>query len=231
MQKENETVFEGFQADEDDSIHIPARFFITLLPQLEKPGELRLMLYLFWHHQQQGDARHFFRPEDLTGDPALVEMLGSVAALMKALTTLIEKGAILKADLAWMEETFFFLNNPQGRAAVEAIAKGEWQQAPIRKHPIQMRQAAPNIFKLYEENIGPITPMLAEVLKEDEATYPASWIEEAIKIAVTRNARNWKYIQAILKRWLKEGRNHEENRRNHSQDPGSYRESWLGRDK
>jgi DnaD/phage-associated family protein len=81
---------------------------------------------------------------------------------------------------------------------------------------------------MYEENIGPITPLMADVLKQDELTYPDVWISDAIEIAVTRNARNWKYIQAILNRWQSEGRGHEQNRRDNSQDPESYRKSWLG---
>ncbi|MFQ6001984.1 MAG: DnaD domain protein, partial [Anaerolineae bacterium] len=49
-------------------------------------------------------------------------------------------------------------------------------------------------------------PLIAEELREAEKTYPAAWIEEAFKIAVERNARNWRYIQAILERWAREGK-------------------------
>jgi hypothetical protein len=64
----------------------------------------------------------------------------------------------------------------------------------------------------------------------DEATYPNAWINEAIEIAVKRNARNWKYVQAILERWQKEGRGNGQYRRDDSQDPESYRKSWLGQE-
>jgi len=64
----------------------------------------------------------------------------------------------------------------------------------------------PNLFTLYEQNIGALTPMLAEVLRDAEKEYPAAWIEEAIREAVEHNARSWKYIAAILERWKKEGK-------------------------
>ena len=59
----------------------------------------------------------------------------------------------------------------------------------------------PNIFQLYESNIGIITPIMADILREAEKEYPYEWIEKAVTIAITRNVRNWKYVEAILRRW------------------------------
>ncbi len=72
----------------------------------------------------------------------------------------------------------------------------------------------PNIYKLYEENIGPLTPLIADALKDAEAEYPPEWIEEALGEAVKRNKRNWKYVEAILRGWKEEGRGKEQNRQN-----------------
>ena len=63
----------------------------------------------------------------------------------------------------------------------------------------------PNIFQLYESNIGIITPIMADILREAEKEYPYEWIEKAVTIAITRNARNWRYVEAILKRWQANG--------------------------
>jgi DnaD/phage-associated family protein len=222
--------FKGFDAESDSLVRLPGRFFTDLLPQLTHREDLQLLLYMFWHLEQQEGKIRFFRQEDLSTDPSLVEMIGGQAALLEALTRLVTSGAVLEAENPWLEERYYFINGPQGRAAFEAIEKGQWRQSPTRSRPIHLTRERPNIFKLYEENIGPITPMVAEILKEDEAAYPETWIEEAIRIAVTRNARNWKYVQAILERWQKEGRGNEKNRRDDSQDPSSYRESWFGKD-
>ncbi len=89
-----------------------------------------------------------------------------------------------------------------GRAIAEALQKDPGRAAGAASAPPRAR---PNVFKLYEENIGPLTPLMADALKEAEKEYPAEWFEEAFTVAVTRNKRNWKYIEAILKRWKREG--------------------------
>jgi DnaD/phage-associated family protein len=66
---------------------------------------------------------------------------------------------------------------------------------------------------LYEQNIGPLTPLLAEELMEAEDTYPVSWIEDAFREAVELNKRSWRYIQRILERWAAEGKADEKTRR------------------
>jgi DNA replication protein len=64
----------------------------------------------------------------------------------------------------------------------------------------------PNIFVLYEQNIGLLTPLIAEELKDAASQYPMEWIEAAFREAVTHNKRKWSYIRAILRRWETEGR-------------------------
>jgi DnaD/phage-associated family protein len=223
--------FSGFQDDGTDGVYLPEAFFTDLLPTLDDPAQLRLLLYFFWHLKHDPEAVHYLRPQDLAADPALREMIGDEPALEEALAALVAQGALLRADLDWLDETYYFINGPQGRAAVRAIEAGEWRAPAAPKQPVQMAGSPPNVFKLYEDNIGPITPMMAEILKADEAEYPPDWIEEAIRSAVAHNARSWKYVQAILKRRQKEGHRDEQHRRNDSQDPESYRERWLRNDR
>ena len=47
----------------------------------------------------------------------------------------------------------------------------------------------PNIFTLYEQNIGLLTPLIADQLRDMEKSYPPDWIDEAFTIAVGRNKR------------------------------------------
>jgi phage replication O-like protein O len=61
------------------------------------------------------------------------------------------------------------------------------------------------ISNLYQENIGILTPMIADELKDIAATYPAGWFEEALKEAVGAGVRKLKYVSAILERWRAEG--------------------------
>ena len=81
-----------------------------------------------------------------------------------------------------------------------------FQPSGEARFPIELSQERSNIFTLYERHIGPVTPLLADALKEAESEYPQEWLEDAIRIAVENNARAWSYVEAILNRWQKEGR-------------------------
>ena len=52
----------------------------------------------------------------------------------------------------------------------------------------------------------------SDTLRDAEETYPASWIEEALRIAVENNVRKWRYVQAILEDWRTRGRDEREDR-------------------
>jgi len=99
--------------------------------------------------------------------------------------------------------------------------KGKLISSESSRPAIELQKERPNLFHLYEENIGPLTPLISDTLQEAEETYPLEWIEEAIRIAVQRNVRNWRYIDAILSSWQKEGRV-EKDRRNPQENRRKY---------
>jgi DnaD/phage-associated family protein len=137
------------------------------------------------------------------------------------LESAVQRGSILKLrpersveGVGKDAKIVYFLNSPRGRAAAEAFTKGEGLEADqIHSVPAVER---PNVFKLYEENIGQLTPMIADMLKDAEQTYSQEWVAEALEIAVKKNIRNWKYVEAILKRWKEQGKYEGKDR----QDPG-----------
>ncbi|QBD80891.1 DnaD domain protein [Ktedonosporobacter rubrisoli] len=71
---------------------------------------------------------------------------------------------------------------------------------------VQVQIERPNIFVLYEQNVGLLSPLIAEELKDAAERYPAEWIEDAFREAVQQNKRKWSYIRAILRRWETEGK-------------------------
>jgi DNA replication protein len=73
-------------------------------------------------------------------------------------------------------------------------------------HPMHIEIERPNIFVLYEQNIGLLSPMIADELKDAADHFPQEWIEAAFREAVEQNKRKWSYIRAILRRWETEGR-------------------------
>ena len=73
-------------------------------------------------------------------------------------------------------------------------------------HRLSVEVERPNIYTLYEQNIGLLLPLVAEELREAEEQYPWEWVEAAFREAVQQNKRKWSYIRAILKRWETEGK-------------------------
>lgn len=64
----------------------------------------------------------------------------------------------------------------------------------------------PNIYSIYEQEIGCLTPMLSQQLDEIDKTYPEGWFELAVKKAhgsTTRITLN--YLLTILKDWKANG--------------------------
>lgn len=66
-------------------------------------------------------------------------------------------------------------------------------------------QKSQNVYRLYENNIGVMTPIIAEQIQHYEKECPDGWIQEAVKIAANNGARNWAYIKTILDKWLTHG--------------------------
>ncbi|MEE8473007.1 MAG: DnaD domain protein, partial [Dehalococcoidia bacterium] len=102
----------------------------------------------------------------------------------------------------------YFINDDASRQVVDRIERGEMDLGdPVpRDQPEAVGGERRDIYTLYEQNIGILTPMLAEELKEAEAAYPAPWIEEAFREAVDLKKRSWRYISRILERWEAEGK-------------------------
>jgi DnaD/phage-associated family protein len=59
--------------------------------------------------------------------------------------------------------------------------------------------SAPHFFEIYSREFGALTPMIADFIEDDCKTYPMEWVEDAIKIAVSANKRDWRYVRGILK--------------------------------
>jgi len=61
------------------------------------------------------------------------------------------------------------------------------------------------ISRAYESEIGMLTPMIADEIREASTAYPLQWTLDAIHEAAVQNKRGWKYVLAILTRWKMQG--------------------------
>jgi DnaD/phage-associated family protein len=77
----------------------------------------------------------------------------------------------------------------------------------IKPEDIAADEILASISRFYENEIGLLTPMIADFLRDAAKDYPAGWVEDAIHAAARHNARNWAYVETILKRWKKDGKN------------------------
>jgi DnaD/phage-associated family protein len=210
--------FAGFPAGKHPTTAVPNAFFAELLPAIDHLGELKVTLYALWALGRQRGAARCLRLEDLRRDRRLLEALAprgqdALEALHDSLERAVARGTLLRVEPGGTgKQAIFFLNSPRGRAAAEGLRKGAW--SPDEDAPVAGLDAErPNIFVLYEQNLGPLTPLIAETLREAEAAYPAGWIEDAVRIAVENNVRRWRYVQAILEDWQTKGRDEREDLR------------------
>jgi len=60
-------------------------------------------------------------------------------------------------------------------------------------------------FIVYQQEIGEVTPYIADAIEDAEKMYPAEWIPNAIRRAATANVRKMSYVTGILKNWKLKG--------------------------
>ncbi len=212
------TSFPGFTSSETFT-QIPDSF-LGMMIGIDDIAELKVTLYAIWRiEHMEGNFRAMCE-----GDFEKEALGLSVEEIQRGLGKAVERQTLLRACPEPVEgaekeaQVFYFLNSPRGRLSAEAFSKG--QVKPSASYVPNKS----NVFKLYEENIGPLTPLLSDMLKEAEKVYPAAWFEEAFEIAVSRNVRNWKYIQAILSRWKENGKDERRDSKDSIQDAKRYTE-------
>jgi DnaD/phage-associated family protein len=229
--------FEGFPA-KTQFTPLPNLFFSAILPQISDIAELKVTLYLLATLYRRRGYPRCVSLGELLGITSLMRSFGradepAAEALARALEMATRRGTILHLalDKDGATEDVYFLNTESDREAVAKIQSGEISLPGLKtgEQSYLEPEETPDIFTLYEQNIGMLTPMIAEELKEAERLYPVDWIRDALREAVTQNKRKWSYISAILERWSAEGRESGAHRRDsEKQDPDKYIKGRYG---
>ena len=206
--------FKGFSG-KTGNIQIPPEFFSTVLPALQDDDEIRLILILFWYLQNRDENTGYVAVDELLQEPVVKGLFDQseidwTVKLRTALNKAVADRLVLSGN--YRDQQFLFINSPRGAALCQGLASGEWVPGDTGIASHSLVEERPNIFALYEQNIGLITPLMAETLADAEKNYPSAWIEEAVKIAVERNARNWRFVEAILRSWKEKGRDERDQR-------------------
>ncbi len=202
--------FNGFTSSETFT-QIPDSF-LRLINEIDDVAELKVTLYAIYRIEHlEGNFRGLSEAdfED--------EALGlSVEQIRLGLNKSLERKTMLKSENE--AGVFYFLNSPRGRLSAEAFANG--QIKPTQSY----NPNKSNVFKLYEEKIGPLTPLIADMLREAETIYPNAWFEEAIEIAISKKIRNWKYVDRLLAYWKENGKDERRDSKDSIQDAKRYTE-------
>ncbi len=219
---------------------IPNVFLSSLLPQISDIAELKVTLHIFWLLYRQRGYPRFTTYRELLGSKSFISSLrggtnppGEV--LGDALDMAVKRGIILHlpVEIDGAREDVYFLNTESDRQVVAKIRNGELALAGLkagRQTYLDVEtEPLPDIFTLYEQNIGMLTPLIAEELTEAEKLYPEAWIRDAIKEAAKQGKHKWSYISVILERWSTEGRSDGTYQRDSKKtDPDKYVKGKYG---
>jgi DNA replication protein len=228
--------FAGFPA-RSQYTRIENIFFSELMPRIDDINELRVTLYVFEMLYRKRGVPQYVSFREMLANPAVGKTLQGADDIKKvlheALKKAVERGTLLTLDLKGKSsDEAYFLNTGNNRQTVARIQNGEMklEGREIEVLPVSSQVEPPDIFTLYEENIGMLTPVIADELREADKIYPSGWISDAIKAAVANNKRSWAYISKILERWTTEGRSDGTHGR-HTQentDPDKYVKGKYG---
>jgi DNA replication protein len=220
--------FPGFPPGKTPMVTLPEPLFSEVLHLITDLNELKVTLHCYWRLSQGEGAARYVRRRDMLNDTALLAGLAAdmqeepSSALDAGLERAVARGTLLhvRAEREGEIDHWYFANTPKGRAAVGQIRRGEWPDEASAVSDIAVTR--PNIFVLYEQNVGMLQPLIADELREAEREYPAAWIEEAFRLAAEANVRRWSYVRAILERWATEGKGDVASQRDSERDFRRY---------
>ncbi len=195
---------------------VPNLFFSSLLGEIEDPAELKVTLYLFRVLYEKRGLPRLVRLSELSADRCLLTALQEAGAepperrLISALDRACARGTLLGVALqeGEAEDRCYLLNTALNREMLKRAERGELSlgQGAARVDWAVLPEQRASIYDLYEQNIGLLTPLIAEELQQAEEAYPPDWIQDAFREAVGYNRRNWRYVRRILENWATDGR-------------------------
>jgi DNA replication protein len=203
-------------------VSIPHQFLQDVVVEITSPEELQVTLAAFRLVSEldgmetplaeraivrDQPLRRAMRKSGITNDPD--------ERILTGLDLAVGRGTLLRfvATRGHKETFWYYLNTPVNRHTIAAMERGALSPPSVvweGSAPPQVASDPPNAFRLYEQNIGPLTPLIADQITQAIRDYPADWIEDAIGEAVAYNRRSWRYIVRILENWKATGRRDDE---------------------
>ncbi len=189
---------------------VPDPLLGDMLKGIDNLAELKCILRALWHIHRKKGALRCVTLAELRDDPVLHGALDQ-EEIEDAMNGGARRGIFAKGNVTTARGriALFVLNQETHRAALRRAMAGETALPHVDEVEAvapPRRKKRPNVFDLYEQEIGMITPVVADELKAAENEYPKEWIETAVREAALSGRRSWPYVRAILRRWNKEGK-------------------------
>lgn len=211
--------FNGFPNGKLQTLPLPRLLFTELLPKIDHLAELKLTLHCFLLLDRTRRGEAWIWGDELRRDERLLASLRNVSSLHTpeeslelALERALARNTLLTLSVsrpgAEASRQALFLNTESGRWLWQRVRNGDvldWQR-DLGDGRESSAHSTP--FKLYQQNIGLLTPIVADQLRSLEQDFPEEWLCEAIEISVSNNKKSLAYIRGILNRWHREGKAH-----------------------
>ena len=204
--------------DTGETWPVPRSLITDILPAMTDLNEMQVVLAMLRLVLEAGDVSAPFEESTIVRDRTLRDALRVVGSgnsadyrIATGLDLAVGRGVLLRFRTIedQHERVWYTIATPEAKSAIDRMLQGEslpprslWEgdSAP------RIEPERPTVFRLYEQNIGLLSPIIADQLVRAMERYPREWIEDAIGEAVAYNRRNWRYIQRILQNWATTGR-------------------------
>ncbi len=209
--------FVGFPAGDLEAVPIPARLLTDLLSRIDSLAETRLTLYCYQQIGRLCGQAAWLRASELRSDPVLLDLMSGLSQLhapQEVLDDALEK-ALVRNSLLGLElssadgepaDKALFLNTEEGRRLRTSMQAAGSKVRSDGRIPAVAQLSESEPFRIYHQNFGLLTPVLADQLRNLIEDFPLPWVCEAMEIAVARNKKALAYVKAILNRWEQEAR-------------------------
>lgn len=218
---------------------VPAYLLGPWLRDVDDLAELKVTLHVWRLLHECRTYPRFVRRAALAADRVLLAGLVVAnrehpeAALAEGLRRALARGILIALTVTAGEQTdeVYLFNTEGNQRLAGEIAAGRLSLGPFTAVPPREPAPAPRptIYELYEQNVGLLTPLIADELREAEQAYPADWIEDAFREAVAYNRRNWRYVKRILENWAARGKQERGTPRRRAEPPEDSSEYLRGR--
>ncbi|MGB8648369.1 MAG: DnaD domain protein [Anaerolineae bacterium] len=203
--------FAGIPAGRMEMTPLPSLLLTELLPEMDDLAEAKVTLHIYHLLYHKKGGPRFVTSTELRSDRVLHHSLTQnnqafEPELRRGLDKAEARGALLHCQSKG--EDWYFFNTAESRKAIAQIERGELFPGQEVRRVLPPIVDPPNIFQLYEEQIGVLTQGIVEELKAAQQEYPPDVILDAFRIANENGARNWKYVRKLLVNWTR-GAKHE----------------------